>query len=56
MPVTALTTVAAIKTPPTIAQARFFRVAPNVNITTAAAKRGMAIMLKVFIVSSTLIR
>lgn len=49
MPITAFTTVEAIKTPPTIKKARFFLVKPRVSITTAVTKNGMAIMLKVFI-------
>ena len=49
MPITAFTTVEAIKTPPTIKHARFFLAAPRVSMTTAVTKNGMAIMLKVFI-------
>lgn len=48
MPITALTTLDAINTPPTMKLAWFFLVAPRVNRTTERAKKGIAIMLNVF--------
>ncbi|HHT2966622.1 TPA: hypothetical protein ACTYJU_000695 [Citrobacter koseri] len=48
MPITALTTLDAINTPPTMKLAWFFLVAPRVNRTTERAKKGIASMLNVF--------
>ncbi|HDQ1440000.1 TPA: hypothetical protein P7W89_005084 [Escherichia coli] len=49
----ALTTYDAINTPPTMKLAWFFLVAPRVNRTTERAKKGIAIMLNVFMLTST---
>ena len=50
---TALTTLSAINKPPTMKLARFFLVAPRVNRTTERAKKGIAIMLNVFMLTSS---
>jgi hypothetical protein len=47
-----LTTAEDISTPPTITHARFFLVTPRAKRTTARVKKGMAIMLNVFRVTS----